>query len=184
MRKIILFILLLYLGGLIVSNAIDTVEENTFKLSSKELKHNDTLPHAQVLNAHGCDGGNVSPQLSWNNPPINTKSFALICHDPDAPKENGWYHWLVVNIPIKTREIAQGGKIENSLETITDFKTTGYGGACPPIGHGIHHYHFTIYALDVEKLNVKANDNPVEVEKLVLKHTLAKSTITGLFERK
>ena len=167
-----------------MSNAIDTVEENTFKLSSKELKHNDTLPHAQVLNAHGCDGGNVSPQLSWNNPPINTKSFAIICHDPDAPKENGWYHWLVVNIPIKTRSVAQGAKIEGAIETITDFKTTGYGGACPPIGHGVHHYHFTIYALDVEKLDVKANDNPVEVEKLVLAHTLAKSTITGLFERK
>lgn len=184
MRKILLLILCLYLGGVIVSSAIDKVEENVFKLSSNELKHNETLPNAQVLNAYGCNGGNVSPQLSWNNPPLNTKSFAIICHDPDAPKENGWYHWLLVNIPLSTRNIEQGGKIQGTLETITDFKTTGYGGACPPVGHGVHHYHFTIYALDVENLDVKASDNPVEVEKKVISHAIAKSTITGLFERK
>lgn len=184
MRKIILFIICLYVGGLIVSGAIDKVEENVFKLSSTELINNETLPNAQVLNAHGCSGGNVSPQLSWNTPPINTKSFALICHDPDAPKPNGWYHWLVVNIPVNVKSIDQGAKIDGSLETITDFKTTGYGGACPPVGHGIHHYNFTIYALDVKKLDIEADDDPVEVEKKVSEHTLAKSTITGLFERK
>ncbi|MBR5304443.1 MAG: YbhB/YbcL family Raf kinase inhibitor-like protein [Candidatus Gastranaerophilales bacterium] len=184
MRKIILFIICLYIGGIIVSSAIDKVEENAFKLSSNELTHNETLPIAQVLNMPDTKGGNISPQLSWNTPPINTKSFAIICHDPDAPKENGWYHWLIVNIPANIRSIAQGEKIKDSLETITDFKTTGYGGAYPPVGHGIHHYHFTIYALDVEKLDVNTNDNPVEVEKKVKEHSLAKSTITGLFERK
>ena len=167
-----------------MSSALDKVEENIFKLSAPFLKHNETLPNDQVLNAYGCNGGNVSPELSWNDPPQNTKSFAIICHDPDAPKENGWYHWLVVNIPISERKIEKAGKIKNSLETITDFKTTGYGGACPPIGHGIHHYNFTIYALDTEKLNVESNTPPVEVEKKVLEHTIAKSTITGLFERK
>ena len=184
MRKIILLIICLYLGGIIVSNAIDKVEESTFKLSSKELINNETLPNAQVYNGYGCDGGNISPELSWNNPPINTKSFAIVCHDPDAPKENGWYHWLLVNIPLSTKTIAQGGKIEGALETMTDFKTTGFGGACPPIGHGIHHYNFTIYALDTEKLDVKKEDNPVDVENKIKEHTLAKSIITGLFERK
>lgn len=167
-----------------MSGAIDKVEENAFKLSSSELKHNETLPNAQVLNAYGCNGGNISPQLSWNMPPIETKSFAIICHDPDAPKDHGWYHWLVVNIPKNIKEIKQGEKIEGALETITDFKTTGFGGACPPIGHGIHHYNFTIYALDVEKLDVNKNDIPYEVEKKVIAHSLAKSTITGLFERR
>lgn len=184
MRKIVLLIFCLYLGGLIVSGAIDKVEENVFKLSSNELIHNGQLPNAQVLNAYGCSGGNVSPQLSWNTPPINTKSFALICHDPDAPKENGWYHWLLLNIPTNIKSIAQGGKIDGTLETITDFKTTGYGGACPPVGHGVHHYNFTIYALNIEKLDVNKNMPPVEVEKLVQEHAIAKSTITGLFERK
>ena len=167
-----------------MSNAIDKVEENIFKLTSNEITHNRTLPIAQVLNMPDTKGGNVSPQLSWNNPPINTKSFAIICHDPDAPRPNGWYHWLVVNIPVNTREIKQGEKIANSLETITDFEKTGYGGAYPPIGHGIHHYHFTIYALDVEKLDLKKDDKPTEVEAVVKKHAIAQSTITGLFERK
>ena len=184
MRKIILLIIFLYLGGVIVSNIIDIVEESSFKLSSKELIHNEKLPIAQVLNMPDTNGGNVSPQLSWNDPPINTKSFAIICHDPDAPKENGWYHWLIINIPVNVKSIEQGGKIEGAIETITDFKTTGYGGAYPPIGHGIHHYNFTIYALDIEKLNVNKNDNPTEVEKLIKTHSLAQSTITGLFERK
>ena len=118
------------------------------------------------------------------NPPINTKSFALICHDPDAPKENGWYHWLVVNIPLSTTSIKQGEKFQNALETVTDFGSTGYNGACPPKGHGIHHYNFTIYALDVDKIDVKNNAKPKDVEAQVLAHTIAKSTITALYERK
>lgn len=184
MRKIILLIICLYLGGVVVSMAIDKVEKNTFKLSSKELIHNGTLPNAQVLNAHGCQGGNVSPELSWEGAPMNTKSYAIICHDPDAPKENGWYHWLVVNIPASVKNIEQGKKIDGSMETITDFQTVGYGGACPPVGHGVHHYNFALYALDVENLDVKPNDKPFEVEKKVISHSIAKSTITGLFERK
>ena len=91
---------------------------------------------------------------------------------------------MPADIPLNVKEIKQGGKIEGALETMTDFKTTGYGGACPPIGHGIHHYNFTIYALDTEKLDVKKDDFPKDVENKILSHTLAKSTITGLFERK
>ena len=167
-----------------MSSAIDKVEENTFKLRSENLIHNAQLPNNQVYKTFGCNGGNLSPQLSWKNAPINTKSFALICHDPDAPKENGWYHWLVVNIPITKTSIKQGEKIEGAIETITDFETTGFGGACPPVGHGVHHYNFTIYAMDTEKLDVTENEKPVDVEKKILKHAIAKSTITGLFERK
>ncbi len=158
--------------------------ENIFKLSGNELKNNETLPNAQVYKGYGCDGGNVSPQLSWNNAPSNTKSFAIICHDPDAPRPNGWYHWLVVNIPNNVTSIQKGGKIQGSLETITDFGTSGYGGACPPVGHGKHRYNFTVYALNTDKLNVSQNTKPKDVENEVLNHAIAKSTITGLFERK
>ena len=167
-----------------MSNALDFSEENLFKLSSNDLKHNSVLPEAQVLNAYGCTGGNVSPQLSWQNPPSNTKSFAIICHDPDAPKQNGWYHWLVVNIPNNVNSIAQGEKISGSLETVTDFNTTGYGGACPPVGHGKHRYNFTVYALDAEKLDVTKDSKPKDVESKVMRHVIAKSTITALYERK
>ena len=184
MKKIILLIFCLYLGGVIMSSTLDKVEENIFKLTSNEIKNNEILPQAQVYNGFGCTGGNVSPQLSWTNPPKNTKSYAIICHDPDAPKENGWYHWLVVNIPSNITSIKQGEKIKGATETITDFKTTGFGGACPPKGHGIHHYNFTIYALNVEKLDIKKDTAPKEVESLVISHSIAKSTLCGLFERK
>ena len=69
-----------------MSSALDKVEENIFKLTSAEITNNQTLPQAQVYKGFGCDGGNVSPQLSWTNAPKNTKSYAIICHDPDAPK--------------------------------------------------------------------------------------------------
>ena len=167
-----------------MSGALDKIEENIFKLSSDELIDNTTLPNAQVYRGYGCDGGNVSPQLSWKNAPLNTKSFAIICHDPDAPRPNGWYHWLVVNIPNNITSVKKGEKIKESLETVTDFGNSGYGGACPPVGHGVHRYNFTIYALDVENLNVLKTSKPTEVEAEVLKHTIAKSTITGLYERK
>lgn len=184
MKKIILLVICLYLGGIIMSSALDKVEENIFKISSNDLINNELLPEKQVYKGYGCNGGNLSPELHWSNPPINTKSFALICHDPDAPKENGWYHWLVVNIPLSTTSIKQGEKFQNALETVTDFGSTGYNGACPPKGHGIHHYNFTIYALDVDKIDVKSNANPKDVEAQVLAHTIAKSTITALYERK
>ena len=167
-----------------MSNALDKIEENIFKVYSDELKNNETLPQAQVFNGYGCAGGNVSPQLSWQNPPSNTKSYAIICHDPDAPKPNGWYHWLVINIPAKVNSIAKGGKIIDSLETVTDFGNIGYGGACPPKGHGKHRYNFTVYALDIEKLNITKDSKPKEVESEIMQHTIAKSTITGLYERK
>lgn len=168
-----------------MSNIVDKAQGNSvFTLNSTELKNNDILPNAQVFKGFGCNGGNVSPQLSWINPPTNTRSYAIICHDPDAPRPNGWYHWLVVNIPINITSIKQNEKIKGALETKTDFGSTGFGGACPPQGHGIHHYNFTVYALNVDKIDVKQDENPTEVEKKVLSHAIAKSTITGLYERK
>ncbi len=183
MKKLKLLILCIFLGGITLFADVNG-NENVFKLTGTELKNNETLPNAQVYKGYGCNGGNVSPQLSWQNAPNNTKSFAIICHDPDAPRPNGWYHWLVVNIPNNTTSVQKGEKIKGALETVTDFGSSGYGGACPPVGHGIHRYNFTIYALDTEKLNVSQNTKPKEVEAEVLKHTVAKSTITGLFERK
>lgn len=158
--------------------------KNTFQLTSNDIIPNQMLNAAQVYNAHGCSGKNISPQLAWANVPKATQSFAIICHDPDAPHANGWYHWLVVNIPSEVMEIPAGGKVNGALETVTSFNENAYGGACPPIGHGVHHYNFTVYALDVPMLDVDAKTAPTEVEKLVQAHALAKATITGLYERK
>ncbi len=159
-------------------------KKSTFQLTSDDVKQNQMLNENQVYNAHGCNGKNISPQLAWFNAPQDAKSFAVVCHDPDAPHANGWYHWLVVNIPASVHEIKAGEKINGALETLTSYNENAYGGACPPVGHGIHHYNFTVYALDEAKLDVAADTAPVEVEKLIKAHALAQATLTGLYERK
>lgn len=156
----------------------------TLQLISLDLTHNKTLPNTQVHDKYGYEGKNLSPQLTWANAPSNTKSYAIICHDPDAPRPTGWYHWLIVNIPKNINSIPQGGHIEGALETITDFQEPGYGGAAPPAGHGVHRYNFTIYALDVEKIDVTKDTPPTEVENIVKDHALQHATITGLYEKK
>ena len=181
MPKILVIICCL---AVVIAGAFVWKQKNQFELSSMDVKQNQMLAAAQVYNAHGCNGKNMSPQLSWANAPKQTKSFAIVCHDPDAPHPNGWYHWLVVNIPPIVTAVNGGGKIAGALETVTSFNEKAYGGACPPVGHGVHHYHFTIYALDVEKLDVLADTPPFEVEQKIKQHALAQATITGLYERK
>ena len=176
-KKILIIFIFLISVGAIMANS-------SFTLTSETIKNNQTLPNEQVLNSFGCTGGNISPDLSWQGAPTGTKSYALLVHDPDAPRPTGWWHWLVVNIPTTKTEFKKGEKLAPPmLETVTDFKNTGYGGACPPKGHGIHHYNFTIYALDTEKLDITVDTDPNEVEKLVKSHALASSTITALYQR-
>lgn len=167
-----------------MSKALDKVEENIFKLTSPDVKNNEFLSNSQIYNGYGCKGENLSPELNWSIPPVNTKSYALTVYDPDAPKKGGWYHWLVVNIPLSTHKVLKGQKITNALETVTDFKTTGYSGACPPAGHGKHRYIFTIYALDTAKLNVTKDSLPSKVQEEILSHAIAKSSVTSFYERK
>ena len=178
-KKIILFFVLIFIvcTGVIMANS-------TFTLTSEAIKNNQTLPNEQVLNGFGCTGNNVSPDLKWQGAPEGTKSYALLVHDPDAPRPTGWWHWLVINIPLTKTEFKKGEKLAPPIiETVTDFNNTGYGGACPPKGHGVHHYNFTIHALDVEKLDISIDTDPNEVEKIVKQHSIASSTITALYQR-
>ena len=153
-----------------------------FQITSQNFKNNDTLSINQVYNGFGANGNNKSPQLSWTNAPAETKGFAIVCHDPDAPKAHGWYHWFLINIPKTVTEIAEGGKILGTKELNTDFKNPGYGGAAPPKGHGKHHYNFTVYAMNCETLHIKATE-PHKIEDEIKKHSIANATITGLYER-
>lgn len=178
MKKFLIYTLITLFGaGVIMANS-------NFTLTSETIKNNQTLPNEQVLNGFGCSGENISPDLKWQGAPDGTKSYALLVHDPDAPRPNGWWHWLVINIPSTKTEIKKGEKLTPPiLETVTDFKTTGYGGACPPVGHGTHHYNFTIHALDVESLDISIDTDPNTVEKIVKEHSIASSTITALYQR-
>jgi len=107
----------------------------------------------------GCNGQNISPALNWSNAPAGTKSFAVTAYDPDAPTGSGWWHWVMYNIPADaTGLVAGAGNGRNaprgSQEGRTDFGSKGYGGPCPPAGDKPHHYHFTVFALKVDKLDV------------------------------
>ena len=160
-----------------------------FTLSSPDLAEGKTIAAAQVFNGFGCSGGNISPALSWSNPPAGTKSFALLVHDPDAPTGSGWWHWVVYNIPASTTSLPAGaGDPKKNLmpagavQGRTDFGTPGYGGPCPPPGKP-HRYYFRLYALKVEKLDVPADATPALIGFNVNFASLGKAELMGLYGR-
>ena len=163
---------------------------NAFSLTSSDIKPGGAISDDQVANVFGCTGKNVSPALSWSGAPKGTKSFALSVYDPDAPTGSGFWHWVVVNIPADATSLAKGagdpkdkGLPAGALMTRTDFGVPGYGGPCPPKGDKPHHYHFTIFAVDVEKLDVDENASAAVVGFNLHFHTLGKATLTGLYGR-
>jgi Raf kinase inhibitor-like YbhB/YbcL family protein len=163
-----------------------------FAVSSNSFKDGDYLGKDFILSADfgfGCAGGNQSPHLKWSGAPAGTKSFAVTCYDPDAPTGSGFWHWLVVNIPANVSELAlgagsAGGKLPaGSLQTRTDFGAPGYGGPCPPEGDHPHRYLFTVFAVGVDSLPVKADTSAAVVGFNLHFNTLAKAGIMGLFKR-
>jgi Raf kinase inhibitor-like YbhB/YbcL family protein len=130
---------------------------------------------------YSCDGANQSPALSWDEPPPGTKSFALVIDDPDAPSGT-FRHWGVYDIPASARAIDAGQRI--GTEVKNDKGTPGYTGPCPPPGHGVHHYHFKLFALDVDRLNLGTEARVADVETEAAKHAIAQVELVGTFERK
>ncbi|WP_456407087.1 YbhB/YbcL family Raf kinase inhibitor-like protein [Thiolapillus sp.] len=160
------------------------------ELQSPDISNQVRMKKQQEYNGFGCDGNNISPALHWNDVPSGTKSFALTVHDPDAPREGGWWHWVVFNIPPDIRKLeadagnpASDSMPKQAVQSRTDFGNPGYGGPCPPKGHGIHHYPFTLYALDTDKLPLGEKALPTQVHDMIRKHTLESSSITGLYSR-
>jgi Raf kinase inhibitor-like YbhB/YbcL family protein len=151
-----------------------------FTVTSNDFADGATLPDAQVYAK-----GNRSPHLAWSGAPEGTKSFAITCYDPDAPTGSGFWHWTVANIPADVTEIAAGGPVPaGAVEGRTDFGQPGFGGAAPPAGHGPHRYIFTVFAVDVDKLDVTPEDSGAKFGFNLHFHTLAKASITGVYENK
>ncbi len=163
-----------------------------FKVTSSSFKDGDYLGQDFILSqdyGFGCAGGNTSPHLKWSGAPEGTKSFAITCHDPDAPTGSGFWHWVVVNIPAGVTELAAGagsagGKLPaGSLQTRTDFGKPGYGGPCPPQGDHPHRYLFTVFAVSADKLPVEADTSAAVVGFNLHFTTVAKASIMGLYKR-
>lgn len=144
----------------------------------------------QVYNGFGCAGEDRSPQLSWENAPEGTRSFAITMYDPDAPTGSGWWHWVVYDIPSSIKELASAAGSgdgvllpKGSVQGRSDFGTKQYGGPCPPEGHGPHQYIITVHALDVEKLEVPEDASPAMIGFNLHGHSLARASLVFYYER-
>jgi Raf kinase inhibitor-like YbhB/YbcL family protein len=136
-----------------------------------------------------CEGEDISPELVWEGVPENTKSFALIVHDPDVPSPDHpkriWVHWILYNISPDTRRLARdispGDLPAGTLEGMNDWGRTGYGGPCPPKGR--HRYFHTLYALDtiLKKLQ---NPTKAKLEAAMKDHVLARAELVGTYIKK
>jgi Raf kinase inhibitor-like YbhB/YbcL family protein len=161
-----------------------------FALKSPDIAEGAPIADMHALNGFGCAGGNISPALSWSGAPAGVKSFALTCYDPDAPTGGGFWHWIVFDIPPNVTRLARSAGDPNSpaapkgaIQSRTDYGATGYGGPCPPKGDKPHRYQFTIFAVDVAKLDAAAQSSGAAVSAKLRSHTLAKATLTGLYGR-
>jgi Raf kinase inhibitor-like YbhB/YbcL family protein len=150
------------------------------------LTSTDFSDDGRIPRVCSCDGEDASPALAWTDPPPATKSFVLLCNDPDAP-DGVWRHWAAYDIPHGWSRLARGaGKAtarEHPKHAINDFGRPGYAGPCPPQGHGSHHYRFILLALSVDKLNVHADPQCRDVEREARRHVIAETTLVGLYER-
>ena len=173
---------------LLIISSLNIISQNTFTLTSKNLGGEATLK--EEYNGFGCIGKNESPQLSWKNAPEGTRSFAITMYDPDAPTGSGWWHWVVFDIPTSTTElVANAGDIkldltpDGTIQSITNYGSQGYGGPCPPQGHGLHQYIITVYALKTDTLGLNKNTNPAIVGYYLWNNTLAKASLITYYKK-
>ncbi len=153
------------------------------KLTSMNFRHQGDIPQPFT-----CDGNDHSPALSWSDAPVGTKSFVLIVDDPDAPDpahpRMTWVHWVLYNIPADTKMLPEAVRPSQlphgTLEGINDWKRTGYGGPCPPLGK--HRYFHKIYALDTVLPDLR-HPSKATLEKAMEDHILEKAELVGLYQR-
>jgi len=149
-----------------------------FELNIAAIPEGSEIP---VL--YTCDGANISPSIEWRGEPQGTLSYALIVDDPDAPAGT-WNHWLLYDIPGHVHALAQGIKT-NALGVSgrNDFGKLGYGGPCPPRGHGVHRYFFRLSALNVASLGLREGDSRKALDTAMRGHVLAVTTAFGVYKR-
>jgi len=133
-----------------------------------------------------CEGSDTSPPLKWNQAPRETQSIAVSCIDPDAPMGD-WIHWIVWNIPPDWKGLDEGIDPKRQspfTQGMNSWGVTGYGGPCPPKGHGAHRYFFKVYFLDVPKLELSHKATWKDLERAMDGHILAEGKTMGRYERK
>jgi Raf kinase inhibitor-like YbhB/YbcL family protein len=179
-----LALIMIVLGAL----GIGSVYAENFTLKSDNL--GGQLTETQVFSGFGCNGKNISPHLKWMDAPKTTKSFAVTVYDPDAPTGSGWWHWVLFNISSDINELQEdAGNLKRnlspkgSIQSVTDFGGAGFGGACPPAGDKPHRYIFTVYALNVAKLDLDEKTQPAMVGFFLNQHAVAKASLITYYGR-
>lgn len=156
----------------------------TIKVTLPGLKDN-VVDNASVFKGFGCSGENKSLPLAWEGAPKDTKSFAIIIHDPDAPTGVGFFHWSAFNLPPTTTKLERGGADKlpaGAVQGSTDFGFAGYGGPCPPPG-APHRYIVTVYALKTAKLELDSKATPALLRFMLRDQTLALGRATATYGR-
>lgn len=134
--------------------------------------------NAKIPKIYAKLGGNQRPPLAISDVPADAKSLAIVCHDPDAPGRDGFYHWTVWNLPTETAEIASESLPAGAVEGITSWSKPGWGGPQPPFG--THRYQFYVYALDAV-LDLPASTKPKELQSVIEPHIIEQAVLTGKF---
>lgn len=155
----------------------------TLQLTSRSFQ-----PQAEIPIRHTCEGQNISPPLQWTGAPAGTRSFALIVDDPDAPDPAApkmtWVHWVLYNIPATASSLPEGVSSKafpsGTLEGLNDWKKTGYGGPCPPIGR--HRYFHKLYALDTTLPDFN-RPSKATLEKAMNGHILEQVELIGKYQK-
>ncbi|CAN5451931.1 YbhB/YbcL family Raf kinase inhibitor-like protein [soil metagenome] len=154
-----------------------------FVLRSTDISPNAQIAKDYVFDALGCKGKNISPELEWSGAPANTKSFALIVHDPDARTGvGGFTHWIVFDIPASTSKLpraAGANRGRGLVQHASSFGTASWGGPCPPAGDPPHQYTFTLYALSAAKLAIPATASQGYAGFLINQRAIASAQFTA-----
>jgi len=156
-------------------------EESSMRIMSTAFSHQGAIP-----TLYTCEGRDISPPLAWTDIPSGTKSLALIVDDPDAPDPAApkmtWVHWVLYNLPATNGGLPEGMKMlpEGTKEGVNDWKRTGYGGPCPPIGR--HRYFHKLYALDTVLADLKY-PTEAKLEEAMKGHIIGEAQLMGTYQK-
>ncbi|OGI42648.1 MAG: hypothetical protein A2150_07045 [Candidatus Muproteobacteria bacterium RBG_16_64_11] len=149
-----------------------------------ELASSAFVSGQAIPTRHTCDGEDRSPPLAWRGAPATTRGYAVLCDDPDAPG-GSWSHWALYDLPASVHALPEGYSAAGTAKQgLNDFGRSGYGGPCPPRGHGPHHYRFRVLALDVEALGLPPGAKFQQVADQARRHVLAQAEVVGVYERR
>lgn len=165
------------------------VAQPPFVVDSIDIREGEAMREPFLFNGRGYSGQNLSPDLRWTHAPAGTKSFAVTLFDRDAKSGNGFWHWLLFDLPANISHLPTGAGdparvfMPEIRHGMTDFGRPGYGGPCPPKGDPPHRYLFTVHALDVDKLGVASGMTAENLGLTIYAQALASATLTATCDR-